>query len=259
MTIRGAGIIPFAFFQGEEYLLLGEEGPLFHRHWGDLGGQRDPGETVIHTAARETHEESRGVLGSKLSLLFRLLWPMEKVLLRQYRSYFCRWTIANLQEIPTRFQTAQRDGHIFNEIRQLEWLRVTEVFDAAMTYRPGSGTGVYTVAGKRISRRCIGVLRRSNGYARHAASQVERISSSGSQALIRLKNGRIFSVVETGASSQDLVLENRTVVESLWQRIKSYCLWVIFLNPTAASRAEREAVFHALQQESLMHRLLRNF
>ncbi len=257
MDVRGAGIIPCASYGGEEYLLLGEQGCTINREWGDLGGKRDPGESVHATAAREAHEESRGVLGSTLGLIFRTFWPMETIALRQYRSYLCRWRISNLCDIPKRFQRTHRHGHVFNEMNQLQWVKASEVHDAAMNYRPGSGKCVCTAAGKRLARRCTGVLRRSSGYARHAASQVDRISTSTGHALINLKNGRAFLVEQRGSSSDNLILKRHTGPQSLWQRIKDFCLVLLFLKPNEASSAEREAIFHALQQESLVHRLYR--
>ncbi len=69
MTIkRGAGLLPFAKYNGYIYLFLGREnieGPSSAAgQWSDFGGSKENGETELETALREGEEELNGLFGN---------------------------------------------------------------------------------------------------------------------------------------------------------------------------------------------------
>jgi len=73
MTLRYAGVLPYAFDEyGEVWLLLGQERECRNAHtsrrWSDFGGMLD-NDPPMHAAAREAYEESMGLLGGPGDLI----------------------------------------------------------------------------------------------------------------------------------------------------------------------------------------------
>ncbi len=61
-----AGILPYAFYNNQMWILLGQEAQWIRNYfWSDFGGSADPSDTSItYTAAREATEETRYVYGN---------------------------------------------------------------------------------------------------------------------------------------------------------------------------------------------------
>ena len=70
MTVkRGAGLLPFARYDGSVYLFLGREnmegGHSASGQWSDFGGGKENDETELETALREGEEELNGLFGNR--------------------------------------------------------------------------------------------------------------------------------------------------------------------------------------------------
>jgi ADP-ribose pyrophosphatase YjhB (NUDIX family) len=80
-----AGMVPYFHAGGEVYLLLAEHAGS-GRGWAGFGGGAMEGETVVQTAARKAHEESRGFY--KQADLLKMSKGVEPVMDGDFASYF---------------------------------------------------------------------------------------------------------------------------------------------------------------------------
>ncbi len=109
--IKAAGILPVALHRGNLYFLLGES---VDGLWGDFGGIREKGETVMETAKREGTEELSGLIGD---LDKRLEWAFE-LKCDRYISYII--PIKYNAGLPKRFSPN-------DEIENVEWVPIENI------------------------------------------------------------------------------------------------------------------------------------
>jgi 8-oxo-dGTP pyrophosphatase MutT (NUDIX family) len=126
----GAGVLPYCAIEGNLYFLLSKEGFGHAKDtWCDFGGSKNPGETVLRTAARECYEESRGILGSEEEIRHRIALDSPIGLL-SYPMFLMK--VENPVEIDNgTFISIQHDDECRMEKAEIAWVNAEEVFTAA--------------------------------------------------------------------------------------------------------------------------------
>ena len=264
----GAGLLPYSHIGGHDCFLLADEGSVFSSCWSDFGGNVDPGETYRGAAAREAHEESRGVLGSSWEIWMRLgLWPtVEK--LGRYRAYLLPLSSSH-HDIQDAFHRSPLRRGAYGEVRDINWVRKEHLFKTVAGYRPGSHGSVRVSGLGRLRPRLVGIVRRLPEFQRFLERLVASIvscrpetiglnMSSKTVTVVHLHSGRSFAVTGTGTSPQALRLVPCIGGgNSIWSRVRR--VWAAItascFNPTTT--ADRNAVFAALKAESYASRLWR--
>lgn len=83
-----AGTLAYSYVDGEVMLLLADHaiGKARNRGWGGFGGSVKEGETLVHAAARETEEESRGYF--RRAMVERIIRDQAPVIDGEFALYF---------------------------------------------------------------------------------------------------------------------------------------------------------------------------
>lgn len=106
-----AGMVPYFHAGGEVYLLLadhadGDRG----RGWAGFGGGAMDGETVIETAARKAHEESRGYF--KQADLLKMSKDVKPVMDGDFASYFVEMPFVPAPSVMNHPVPEQNDAYL---------------------------------------------------------------------------------------------------------------------------------------------------
>ncbi len=272
-----AGLLPISKIENNDCYLLAQE--RRSDEWADLGGLREHDESPIATAAREALIQSRGVIGDLDEVSHNTI---ETVTYGPHCTFMCQWPDLTAPLFPSAFKKAQAKGPRYNEIKNLAWVKVADVYKAIAEASDANPYKV-DVNGKWLRERVITAIRQTCGYARflqeqhelgHAMANPVRVreitmgfrdknTTKGVIPLVVLTDGqgqprKVFGVLKESSDPEKLEIEDRTYlnpeyIPGILERISLASRWLLKLRRPQPTLQERWAICHALEEQGFWH------